>query len=333
MRMEHLGVRVTTFCNLNCKDCADLVPYEKSCHYEYEDIVNDLDKILGVVDFIEEILLGGGEIFMYPYMNEVIEYCVRSSKIGHVFVVTNGTIMPTQENLKVLKNDRVTLRVSGYGVHVAPQRDKIMALLEEESIQTEDLKSMKWYDVGNAEYRNRTEEEMKWVWDNCSMRFCVTMCGNGKIYWCGRQIGADLLEDYPSPKVNEIVDVRNTPQGKLAETLEDFYKTRYISTCNYCDGITPRSRWIFTATQVLPKKLALDLFAFEMMLREGENVRLILNEWLGYVNEHYKALLFETEFAEALQVTRDVSQMLTRLKYTPGGGGGVCLKKIYIGWG
>ena len=43
MRMEHLGVRVTTFCNLNCKDCADLVPYEKSCHYEYEDIVNDLD--------------------------------------------------------------------------------------------------------------------------------------------------------------------------------------------------------------------------------------------------------------------------------------------------
>lgn len=295
------------------------MPYEKGCHYEYEDIVKDLDKVLGAVDFIGEILLGGGEIFLYPYMNEVIEYCAANPKVGHVFVVTNGTIMPTQENLRVLKNDRVTLRVSGYDVHVVPQRDKLMALLEKEHVQTEDLKNMNWYDVGNAECRNRTEEEMEWVWKNCTMNSCVTICGNGKIYWCGRQIGADLLEEYPSPKKNEVVDVRNTPQEELAEKLDNFYKTRYISTCNYCDGITPNSRWIFTATQVLPKRLALDLFAFEMMLRERENVQVILGEWIEYVKEHYRALLFETEFAEALQITKEVFQKLGENQNTGGG--------------
>lgn len=63
--MEHLGVRLTTFCNLNCRNCADLLPYQKNCHYDYQLLIEDMDKILSVVDFVHEILLGGGEIFLY----------------------------------------------------------------------------------------------------------------------------------------------------------------------------------------------------------------------------------------------------------------------------
>ncbi len=46
LMMEHLGVRVTTYCNLNCKDCADLIPYTKSCHYDYALFLEDIQKVL-----------------------------------------------------------------------------------------------------------------------------------------------------------------------------------------------------------------------------------------------------------------------------------------------
>lgn len=94
--MEHLGVRVTTYCNLNCKDCADLIPYTKSCHYDYALFLEDIQKVLEAVDGIHEILLGGGEIFLYPHMNEVIECFLNSPKVGKVIIVTNGTIMPSE---------------------------------------------------------------------------------------------------------------------------------------------------------------------------------------------------------------------------------------------
>ena len=63
-----------------------------------------LNKILGVVDVIHEILLGGGEIFLYPHMNEIIEYCIQSNKIRNVVIVTNGTVLPSEDTLKLLKN-------------------------------------------------------------------------------------------------------------------------------------------------------------------------------------------------------------------------------------
>lgn len=90
--MPHLGILVTTYCNLNCRDCADLIPKRKKCHYELNDIISDMNIILDKVDEIGEVLIIGGECFMYPQLNELIAFCRGKEKIGRIIITTNGTI-------------------------------------------------------------------------------------------------------------------------------------------------------------------------------------------------------------------------------------------------
>lgn len=301
--MEHLGIRLTTFCNLNCRDCADLLPYHKSHHYDYKLLMEDMNKILNTVEFIQEILLGGGEIFLYPWMNEIIEYCIDSPKIGKVIIVTNGTMMPKEETLRLLKNKKVIMRVSGYGEEVVPKRAELIRLLEKEKVQLHDLEGMVWRKIGNAEFRNCSEAEMEAVWDECKMNECVTLSDKGRIYYCSRSASADELECYPSPKENEYVDVRNTPIEELGEKLEKFYEVEYISTCNYCDGLVKGSPIVPTAAQIVPKGTILELLQYEVLLKEGTEDREVISNWLSFVGENYKQFVYEKGFENVLAST------------------------------
>lgn len=44
--MAHLGILVTTYCNLKCRNCADLIPKRERVHYEIEAIKKDVLKLL-----------------------------------------------------------------------------------------------------------------------------------------------------------------------------------------------------------------------------------------------------------------------------------------------
>ena len=75
MVIPHLGILVTTYCNLNCRNCADLIPKRCSVHYPLQDVIEDLTRILENVSAIEEVLVIGGETLLYPWLEEVIDFC------------------------------------------------------------------------------------------------------------------------------------------------------------------------------------------------------------------------------------------------------------------
>ena len=258
IRINHLGILVTTYCNLNCRNCADLIPKRERKHYKLRDIKNDLYRILEVVDFIEEILVIGGETLLYPDLKEVLDFCREQPKIGKIIITTNGTMMPEKALLDSLKRNGVLMRVSGYPEHIAPDRTEIINKYKEYGLETEDLDQMLWQDIGNEQKRGRSEEELKKVFGSCGMKTCVTINSDGKIFYCSRQMTADELSIYPNPKENEYVDVRNS--NDLEQDFKDFYALSYISTCDYCDGIScATSRLVPTATQILNKTVFLEL--------------------------------------------------------------------------
>lgn len=311
--MNHLGIRLTTFCNLNCKNCADLLPYQKNCHYDYSKLVEDMDKILSVVDMIQEILLIGGEVFLYPHMNEVIEYCVSSPKIKNVVIVTNGTILPSEDTIKLLKNEKIIMRVSGYSEEVAPKRAELIQRIKQENIPLQDLQGMVWRNIGNAECRNRNERQMEIVWGRCSMNECIALSSKGRIYYCSRSMAADELECYPNPKPEEYVDVRNTETENLGEKLEQFYNVEYISTCNYCDGLVPEAPVVPTAAQIVSKSIIMQLLEYEVQLKEGTDEAEVISQWLNFVGEHYKQLLYEAGFENVLSYTLNLYKQMEQI--------------------
>ena len=257
--LEHLGILVTTYCNLNCRNCADLIPKRAHRHYKLDDIISDLSAVLSKVDYIKEVLVIGGETLIYPQLSEVLDFCRSQRKIGKLIITTNGVITPDIKLIENFRKNNVIIRLSGYPQHVVPDRERTLRNYQNSDLEIEDLENMQWYDIGDFEHRHRTEDELKNVFRTCIMRNCVTL-SDGKIFFCSRQMAAYETTFYPDPLENEYIDVR--AEEDICKKLQEFYRLPYISTCDYCDGISCETkRAVPTAQQILKKKTFLDLLS------------------------------------------------------------------------
>lgn len=303
IRIPHLGILVTTYCNLNCRNCADLIPKRERKHYEVADIKRDLNQILTVVEFIEEVLVIGGETILYPELTDVLNFCAQQPKIGKIIITTNGKTVPNQDVLDCLRVNKVLVRISGYPDYVVPNRKDVVKKYRESGVVIDDLENMTWLSMGDARKRRRTEEELKMVYQTCSMKDCVSINADGRIFYCSRQMSAMELSDYPDPKENEYIDVRN--EVDLEKRLKEFYELPYISTCDVCDGIScATSKIVNTATQILDKAAFLDgISAYEILISADTDT-----EKMEAVRKIYHILYHYTEklcdFKEAVELAR-----------------------------
>lgn len=266
--IPHIGVGVTSACNLNCRGCADLVPYHPVVYYKKEDAISDLSKILGVIDTIGEALLIGGETLLYQDLPDLLAWCLAQKQIQRTIITTNGTLFPSEALWKALKHPKAVLRISGYGPHAAPRREELIYQVQLRGIQCENLQGMQWLDVGDNRKRNRSKEELRRVFHNCPMSQCVGLGADGKMYWCSRSGAAFCSDDYPTPPDSERLDVRNLEGLALQQELLRFFHTEYLSTCDYCDGIHAYSEPIETARQILPKSVFVKLLEIILSLRD-----------------------------------------------------------------
>ncbi len=235
--IPHMGVLLTTACNLNCKDCADLMSYRPNAYYPSKLAIEDLQKILDSVDKIAEVLLIGGEIMLYRELPEVLSFCLNNEKIDRVTITTNGTLMPSDKILRLMESPKAVMRISGYDRNVAPNRPRIIETIKEHGILLEDLEGMFWGDMGDNSHRHRTKKEMEFMFENCCMADCIGIGQDGKVFFCSRHMTAYETEMYPTPPEYEYVDVRNSTPEMLRKRWPEFYSLKTIGTCEFCDGL------------------------------------------------------------------------------------------------
>lgn len=134
--IKHLDLIITEICTLNCEACGSLMPlYHKPCNYNSEDVLEGLNRLLESNCYIEELCLIGGEPFVNQEMIKIIlETYKNSSQIAMFMTISNGTILPTEETLKIMKeNERFFVVFSNYGELSRAQKQAI-ALLDEYKI-------------------------------------------------------------------------------------------------------------------------------------------------------------------------------------------------------
>ena len=268
--IPHLGVLLTSYCNLNCRDCADFIPRRPQRNMDKADFYKYMGKILKVVNHVGEILLIGGEVFLYKDLSEILEWCINHDQIHQVALTTNGTIIPDDEIMQKLCADKVLLRISGYPETVAPMRKELVDKATKLNIRIHDLENMTWSDTGSRECRHRTREELEEVFNSCTMADCIGLMPEGYITFCSRQGTALETDFYPTPLKNEYINLNECSDEELYKKIVDFYELTYISTCDYCDGIRfgIRNAVAPTAVQNMPKRA---LLGFISAMDRGEN--------------------------------------------------------------
>lgn len=241
--VELAQICLTERCTLKCKKCAhacNLVPIDTDdMSLEYAKYT--ADTFFSKVDYCNEFVLIGGEPFLYKNLFEIIEYIGEKyrSQINIFSITTNGTIVPKDDILTLLRKYNVTLRVSDYSFS-NPQLQNRYDLFYKKTkncdVRVFATKNDSWMDYGFGEIDRGADTNIL----RCAFELCNTPCREihgSKYYYCvmahtvaknkGINIGKDDYLDFNTIKNRE--EIVNFQLGKL--------KKGYLDMCRYCRGM------------------------------------------------------------------------------------------------
>ena len=254
--IKSIDVQITERCSLKCKDCSNLMQYYSHPeHNELDLMLKSIKRFMACVDNIYEFRVIGGDPFMHKGLHTIIDHLVQYEKIKKIAIYTNARIIPKKENLECLKNEKVVLDISDYGLLDKSKRraDEIMKLCDDNNIKYSIRNVTVWQDCGRIlPYQKRSEEERVRVFNNCCNSDLLSLL-HGKLYRCPFSANATNLKAIPND-ASEIVDLgdEKIPFNILKDQIKELtYDKKYLTACNFCNGRDYKTPAIDAAVQAL----------------------------------------------------------------------------------
>ena len=157
----------TTGCTLKCKNCNNLMPYYHSPYsIDPGELIRDFDRLMAGMDSCVRFSLIGGEPFIYPHLKELLQHAIESKKTMYVGLVTNATIIPNEEMLEILKNPKVVVSISNYGLALQ-KVDELIEVFKKNGIRYIPDNSASWVKPGGTEFRGKSLTKLKKEYAGC----------------------------------------------------------------------------------------------------------------------------------------------------------------------
>ncbi len=233
-------VLVTEKCSLNCSHCNMFMPhYEFPIHRELDTIISDIDSYFKIVDYVSVFHLVGGEPFLYPNIENVIKHILENyiTKIDKLIITTNGTILPKDSIIQLLKDNDVILSVSDYSDkldHIKKKVVKVLDSYKENNINHYVRNQIEWYDFGDLRVKkNLPTDKLIKHFDSCTAPF--RGLNDGKFYYCHLNTSAVRTKLFPLSE-NDYVDINKISKEELLKFDLGYTNLGYITFCDNCNG-------------------------------------------------------------------------------------------------
>ena len=233
--INHCELVVTEKCTLRCRDCANLIQYYNT---PCDAADSDIDAFGRFIDSIDKLLdwrILGGEPFCYQKLDELIDKYAGNPKIKRTTIYTNSTLLPTQNILRVMRDNDVVVHMSNYG-SVSSKVEQLDILLTENGIKHYIHDYFTWKDLGGLERRNYSFVKLENIYNNCVMSTCYTF-HRGRFWICPRASHGEVLGYYKGSS-EEFVDYSEGVDilEKRDEIKTLLLRSKPIEACNYCNG-------------------------------------------------------------------------------------------------
>lgn len=188
-------VCVTERCTLKCKNCSQLMPkFSDPRDIDTDTIINSVKIITDAVTYIQDLTLLGGEPLMnkdMPAICKAIGELKKQNKIKFISIISNGTIIPNIELLRVMKEYGINIMFSDYGALSVNMREAQLACREAGvkwqyayvSDKNEE-KLQHWRAVGNLEKQSFKKAEWESRFKNCNSVYNCNTLYNGRYFLC-----------------------------------------------------------------------------------------------------------------------------------------------------
>lgn len=201
----------------------------------------------------------GGEPFLNKDLEKYIEYVAQTydKKIGRINITTNGTVLPEQDTLDVLRRYNVNVVISDYtnAISYEDKLRKFREVLDANDIAYMLNQSLEWLEFGFSEnpFDWGDKEQVKKHMKYCSPLFHGY--NDGKLYYCHVIWSAEKAGLYKNPEEDYIDIAKLSPDSvadrvKLSEYSMGLWEKGYLDFCRFCGGCgTDNKRFVPVAEQ------------------------------------------------------------------------------------
>ncbi len=230
---------ITTKCNLNCKCCLNYTSYNQNKrHYPLDEMKENINLYFAKVDKVDRFMLSGGETMLYPQLVELLDYIYSkfSDRILNFTVVTNGTIIPSDELLECLKRNRIRVELDDYR-RTIPEKsmvDEISELFDDNGVKYETIRVPYWIDMDPVEKDEKCNLVKKA--NTCNVPFSCIL--SGRLYTCvfnsfAMEAGIISRENACEDSL-DLKEIEN--RYVLLEAQLGYSKRGFYSFCASCPG-------------------------------------------------------------------------------------------------
>lgn len=249
IKLPALELFITEKCTLCCEHCSHLIPfYSEPKHHDLDTLMYGMKRILQVVDHIHELYILGGEPFLHPQINDIINFLSAQSKISVITVITNASVLPNDSVFETIKNAHVRVRISDYGKlsrNLNELIDKLKIMDIPHYINNE-----KWVDLGKIEKHDYSTKDIHYLFADCPFSYASLMLSN-RFYRCAHTAhmhNLGLIDDNP----DDYIDFYSPDYDfdDYRQRMINYMNLSKLYGCYYCNGIKDNVNIIDPATQM-----------------------------------------------------------------------------------
>jgi organic radical activating enzyme len=229
-----MTVMINEKCNLNCSDCAALVPLNQNPEtFSVETIIKSLQSYCGAFDFVYRVCIMGGEPFLHKDIHVILESLRDLDNVLFIDIATNGTVVPQKKTMDLIDQLGATIEISDYG-RVSRKMPELIAECEKRNIVHFIQKYESWMSIGDVYSRERDETEKMETFLKCTGSIGITNHIVGeKLSRCIFSAMAGKLKLIPQPS-SDYVKLNNRSKDTMMKIRELTFRNTYLEACNYC---------------------------------------------------------------------------------------------------
>jgi uncharacterized Fe-S cluster-containing radical SAM superfamily protein len=232
--MRSVDVMVTTKCSMKCASCSNLMQYYKNPKdFEDSKTLEALEILSKNVDDISEFRIIGGEPLMNKKWSSIVNGIIEKNPERKIYIYTNGTIAPKDEDLESFDSKDVNFIITDYG-KLSRNADKLTEKLNRRGITYVRTPAENWLDCSSIKHHKRSVNDLKEVFKECCVKYVYTLL-DGKLYRCPFIANADNLKAIPNNPAN-YVDLFSKNDDVKLQLKRLIQQGKFFPGCDFCVG-------------------------------------------------------------------------------------------------
>ncbi|MCI9633024.1 MAG: radical SAM protein [Ruminococcus sp.] len=245
--LSKIDTVITSRCTLRCKNCNLFISHAPvQCDIDLKRLKKNFDIFFESVDYVYEYTLLGGEPLLHKSIAEIISYLGNryGKRIGRINLISNGTVIPSNDVIDLLKKYHVTIHISDYTCSV--DYKEILAKLQKKFLAND----IEYYVIPNNTWKDVIYPREGFQTDN--PRRHMLLCGHsthsvadGRLYWCDPAFAAECFMGFVSKEDDSLdMEANKRNYSKYEATLNiikyllgDVNARGYMSICEKCAGV------------------------------------------------------------------------------------------------